>query len=243
MPALVGDPGFLRHIRKSPVAVVAVERVARALHPARPAEHFKRSIQTVPAAAELGQLGEIILNVVRDEQIQIAVAVIIGPAARARPARVSDARLPGHLGEGPVAVIPVEHVRPEVGQIDVRVAVPVVIRNARAHAPAAKGDAGMLRNVGEGPVALVVVQTVGRQATGPERLNRRGVGEIDVKPAVLVVIDESHAAAHRLDQISLLRRRDALQLQPGSVSHVFKINLRFGMLSLDGPEPRQRAAG
>jgi hypothetical protein len=55
-------------------------------------------------------------------------------------------------------------------------------------------------DVGEGAVAVVVKQVTGRFAGARAGIERVGVHQEDVEPAVVVVIEEGRAAAHLLEQ-------------------------------------------
>ena len=99
--------------------------------------------------------------VVGDEQVLVAVVVVVGSAAAVAPAlRIVDARRGRRLGEGRVAVVPVQHVRADgVYGVDVVQAVPVEVDHQDT---AAKGEhlrlvryvikryAGRFGGVGEG---------------------------------------------------------------------------------------------
>ena len=64
------------------------------------------------------------------------------------------------LREGPVAVVPEEEVRAEVGHVEVELAVVVEVAGADAVAPGGGVDPGLLGHVLELPVSEVAVEGV-----------------------------------------------------------------------------------
>ena len=94
------------------------------------------------------------------------------------------------------AVVVVEGVGPDVGDVEIDEPVVVVVGRAGAHAVLGVRDAGPRRRVFEGAVAAVPEEPVAR-APGRRRIDERSaVHEKDVLPAVAVVVEEQAAAAH-----------------------------------------------
>src|SRR5262249_22194842 len=60
--------------------------------------------------AELRQVREVDVHVAADEEIELAVTIVVGEAAAGRPAAALETRALGRIGEGPVAVVHVEAV-------------------------------------------------------------------------------------------------------------------------------------
>ena len=137
-------------------------------------------------------------DVIADEEIQVAVAVVVEKRAAGSPADlfVVDTSLARHVGEGSVAVVVKENVvSPEAAE-QIVPAIVVVVADANAGLPAGAAEAGFFRDVGECSVAIVFVEVrSGRFAGGPLRIEARSVGQIDVEPAIVVVVEESDAAA------------------------------------------------
>ncbi len=84
-------------------------------------------------------LGEIEIQVVRNEQIQVAIAIVIDPCAAGRIAAsiVKQARLFRYVGEGSVSIVAEEDVLPPTGNKKIVESIVVVI----AHGHAARPDA------------------------------------------------------------------------------------------------------
>ena len=90
---------------------------------------------------------EVHVDVVGDEEIELAVAIVVNEGAAGAPARflAGDARLFADVGEGAVAVVVVENVLAVVGDEQVVEAVVVVVADADALSPAAVANARLSR--------------------------------------------------------------------------------------------------
>ncbi len=88
-------------------------------------------------------MGRVEIHVVRDEQIEVAVAVVVQKTAARTPAvfRSSDAGLLGHIGERAVAVVVVEDVAAKVGDEEIVEAVVVVVADTTRLPPSGAGEA------------------------------------------------------------------------------------------------------
>ena len=89
------------------------------------------------------------------------------------------------------------------GHKQVDVAVVVVITSGDAHAESTAGNAGFFRHVGEGAVVVVAIQGVAKRFLGLEEIGRPAVHQVDVHPAVVVVVEEGTARAERFGEIAL----------------------------------------
>ncbi len=80
---------------------------------------------------------------------------------------------------------------PKLVTIDVGPAIVVVVADGYAKAPAIVGDAGLGGDVGEGSVVIVVKQRgVWCGCFADERVEGRAVDEVDVEPAIVVVVEQ-----------------------------------------------------
>src|SRR5207248_2847165 len=144
------------------------------------------------------------LDVIADKEIETAVAVVVQPRTSGAPADlfVVDAGFSRDIGEGAVAaVVKKDVVSPEAAK---QIVPPIVVVIADAHArlPAGAGQAGPFCDVGEGSVAIVLVKMRGGGFAGwPVGIDAGSVGEIDVEPAVVVIIEKSQSAALRFDDV------------------------------------------
>ena len=103
-------------------------------------------------------------------------------------------------------VVVVEAVLAVVAHIDVGPAVVVVVGDRAAIAPAVVGHAGLGAHIGKCAIVVVVEQRgVGRLFFAVERVEGRAVDQVDVEPAVVVVVDQADAGAVGLDDELLFR--------------------------------------
>src|SRR5439155_1961703 len=131
---------------------------------------------------------EIEVYVSRDEQIQKAVVVVIGPRGARAPSTGAHTGLFGEIGERAVAVVAKKNITAVEGEIEVGKAVVVVVAHGDALAPAASTDTGLPGDVAERPVAVAVIQ-VGMFGIGRGRGQRSAVREEQIEDAVVVVIE------------------------------------------------------
>ncbi len=199
IPAALGDIG------ERAVAIVVVENIFAALEAGRTAGHHHALVEA-RARFRHGRGRQIQIDVVGDEQIELAVAVVVHKCAAGVPALAiaGDAGLLAHIGERAVAVVVVENILAEVGDEQIFEAVVVVVADADALSPAGVRHAGLRGDVGEGAVAIVLEQMRGGFLSGREAFQTRAVHQENIQPAVVVVVVESDAAAGGLQQIFVL---------------------------------------
>src|SRR5262249_42320385 len=131
--------------------------------------------------------------------------------------------------ERSVAVVAVEDLVAVVGDEQIGVAVVVVVAGADALAPAAAGDAGLRGDVGERAVAVVPIEMA--HWCGVVRRRQAGaVDEKDVRPAVVVVVEDRDAAAGRLEDVLLgaLAADDGAGLETGRRRQIAEVRNRPG---------------
>ena len=141
-----------------------IERIARAGKSARAALHGHALVLARSTFTELGQVVDVEVYVVGDEEVEASVVVVVEEGSAHRPARVAHARLRGNVRERAVAVVLQKVVRAEAGDVEVIVAVVVEVADDSAHAPAYVSDARLVRHVRESAVAVVAVESASRLA-------------------------------------------------------------------------------
>ena len=136
------DAGLRAHVGEGAVAVVVVEDVGVAVETGRSAGDHHAFVETRAGLRHRRGL-QVHVDVVGDEEIELAVAIVIDEGAARAPARLlaCDAGLLADVGEGAVAVVVVENVLAVVGDEQVVAAIVVVVADADALAPAASASA------------------------------------------------------------------------------------------------------
>ena len=138
------------------------------------------------------------LHIVRDEQVQLAVAIVIEPRRAGAEARVLNARALGHIAKFSVALVVKKMIAIERGDVHVFAAVVIVIGNGDAHSVHFDIQAAAARNIGERAVVVVVIERrQGFPAAGRPVL---AVDQQNVRPAVAIGIEERATRAQRLRQ-------------------------------------------
>jgi hypothetical protein len=129
------------------------------------------------------------INVIRHHKIDESVAIVIAKRRACRPTAVGDARLRGDVGKRSVAVIVIEDVAAETGQVEIRPAVIVVVADGAAHREAWRRQARALRHVSESPVVIVVIERAEAWLPLHRHLDRGRIRKIYIRPAVAIVIE------------------------------------------------------
>src|SRR5580658_9170477 len=132
----------------------------------------------------------------------MTIPVIIEKCATGAPAALGlgKAGYLGNIGEGSVSVVMEQDVMSPESAEKVVPSVVVVVAYAHAGLPSGARQTRLFRNIGKGAVAVVLVEVRCRLGSGrPLRVEPIAIAEIDVEPAVVVVVEESHPAALGLD--------------------------------------------
>src|SRR4051794_32217271 len=185
------------------VTEIAEERVwgvgepAGTAHDCDPLPHASRT------CARLRGGGEVEVNVIGDEDIELAIAVVVDEGAAGAPlfAGSGGAGLFGDVAEGAMALV-VEEVVFTVGRdVEIFVTVVVVVADAGSLTPGVEADAGFCGDVCKGAVVVVVEEVAGGFVF--DGFECCAVDEEDVLPAVAVVIEDSHTGAGGFDDVAL----------------------------------------
>ena len=204
LPTTARMPDGLRDVGESAVAVVAEERVRESLVVVRVA------VVVHPPRAAQGLRLRVPDAVVGDEEVEVAVLVVVEEGRRHRPqgavvgVGVLESRLRGRVLEGSVPLVAVEDVLAQPGHEEVGPAVVVVVGGRDAVVVAVSFQPRLLGDVLELETAQVAVEAV---PEGRVRLveigHLRAVGEEDVEEPVVVEIEQGDTRDHRLRLVSV----------------------------------------
>ena len=122
-------------------AEIVIDHVGRAGKAARTAHDGDAFPHATGASAGLGSCREIEVDVVGDDEIEFAVAVVVDEGAAGAPlfAGACDSGLLGYFFEGAVALVVEEAVLAVAGDVEVVEAVVVVVADAGSLTPAGGG--------------------------------------------------------------------------------------------------------
>src|SRR6266446_5529710 len=146
----------LAHILECAVSAIVVENVGGA---------WKFSGRTVgmKIAAAVFAVLRVPVHVARDEEIQLAVVIIVEKSGRDGPPATPDTRLGGNVSEGAISVVVIENVFAIAGDVEIGIAVVVVIADGHAHAVVSVAgicQTSLLGHVGETAVLVLPVKPV-----------------------------------------------------------------------------------
>ena len=218
-----GNAGGLRNVAERAVPVVVVKLIGQAV-----------IVFRMTVGADLAcRAGRIFLRrpgaVVDDKQIQQTIVVIIEPARRNGPwllpgAGVRQSRPLRHVIERTIPTIAVQNVSIDTGDEQVGGAVIIVVGGRNAHGKPFPANASLGRHVGECAVAFVPVEAVVVGGIRFFQLRLAGsVHEVDVGPAVVVIVEDGDAGNHRLDLMLIAGRRIPQdKFDSGARRHVVK---------------------
>src|SRR5229473_2372588 len=199
------DAGFFADVGEGSVAVVVIENVLAAVESRRAAGDHDAFVEAGTGFGNRRGL-QVEIDVVGDEKIEVAVAIVVHESAAGVPALAvsGDAGFFADVCEGAVTVVVVENVFSEVGNEEIVEAVVVVIADANGLPPAGMEQAGFSGDVRESSVAIVFEEMRSGFLSGRETFEAPAVDKKNVQPAVVVVIVESDAAAGGFEKILVL---------------------------------------
>ena len=145
------------------------------------------------------------LDVARDVEVEVAVGVGVEERAAGAPAAGGDAGLRRDVLEGAVAPVAEQDVGAPVGDVEIEAAVAVGVAGADALAPGREIDAGLRRHVLEAPAAEIAVERVAVRDALARRRQLGAGDDVDVEPAVAVVVEQRDAVAARFEDVVLGR--------------------------------------
>src|ERR1051325_9624611 len=196
-----------------------VEVVGRAFEAGGAALDLDVVIGTGHHGAESGEVVEVVGSVVGHEQVGQAIAVVIAEGGAHGPLGVTgESGLLGGVGEGAVAIVPVQDDAAETGHQHVGPAVVVVITDCGAVGPAGICYACLVGHIRKGSVVVVVEKSAAGLLSGQLHIDIGGVGEVNVRPSITVVVDEGDTAAHRFDDVFLVGGSEVVEVDLGGGS-------------------------
>src|SRR5882762_3707283 len=159
----------------------------------------------------------------------MAVAVIVHKAAASTPVLLMAPKTSGlgYIREGAIAVVAIQNILPKTGAENIVKAVVVIVADANAARPANRMQSRFFRNIGESAISVVLIETIAR-AFGCA-LQARARQDENVHPAVVVIVNESAAAASRFDQIFFFLRPavDNRRTQPCFSRYIHKAGIKW----------------
>src|SRR5260370_5425970 len=153
-----------------------------------------------------GRIVDVKFYVPRDKQIEASVAIVVAEGRTCGPAAQRDASLFRYISKCSIMIIAIEPILAVVRHVDVWPAIVVKISDSHAKSPALVGHAGAVGHIRERAIVIVVIQRGARRLLlSRQRVIRRAIDEINVGPAVVVIIENGYPRAGRLQNVFLFR--------------------------------------
>src|SRR5579872_3968737 len=147
------------------------------------------------------------------EQIEISVIVVVKPHGARRPAGSRDAGLLCDIGKRAVAVIVVENAASVLRDVYIGEAVSVIVPYRHALTVASAADTCLFGDVGESAVAVIAIKRVAQGRVRIVEIAFATVDQIDVHPAVIVIVEKGASRSRGFRQVFL--RRFSCGVDPG----------------------------
>src|SRR5208282_6826748 len=159
----------------------------------------------------------------------MAIAIVVHERASRAPglARSRHATLLGNFREDPMVVV-IKPILSVVGNVEIFPTVVVVIAYANSLPPAAPSQPCLHRDVSKSSIMIVAVESIAGTLPGRKSFQARAVHQKNIVPAVVVVIEDSHAGSGSFNNVFLGvdSAKDVLHGQPGFFRDVGKVRNR-----------------
>src|ERR1700742_3712925 len=131
-----------------------------------------------------------------NEQIRIAVFVIIAKCHTSRPSDVFvEPSSFCHIRESTISIVAVQNYTTETTHDQVGATIVVIVPDSDAHCPARITNACFVCHVSEGAIVFIMVQSAFGFLPRQRHRNTWCIREVDVEPAVAVIVMKSNTAA------------------------------------------------
>src|SRR5205814_3590622 len=110
------------------------------------------------------------------------------------------------IGESAVSVIAVENAASILSDVEIGEAIGVVIAHRNTHSIAAACDTRLRGYVSECAITIVAIKSVPQRLSGCEEIARPAINQINVHPAIAVIVEECATCAGGFGEIFLRRR-------------------------------------
>src|SRR6185312_8364819 len=150
------------NVGKRPVAIISIEHGAFTNQTARPAIHRDALEITRWILSQGRDFIEVENQVVGNEQIQMAVAIIIHPCATCAPP-LAGMQQPGllcHIAESTIPIVAIQNILRPTGNKKILETVVVVVPHRYATGPALAGESGLCSHVGKSAITIVLVEPI-----------------------------------------------------------------------------------
>ena len=157
-----------------------------------------------------------VIDEAADEQIEPAIIVVVEPDGAGSPSRCGDACFCCDIGKRTIPVVVIKDAVWILRKVDVRKAIAIVVADGNSHAIGIARYTGFLRDIGERAIAIIVVQRITQRLRRLIEIARSAVHQIDIHPAVVVVVEKGAAGAHGFRKMR--QRRTSIDMRPADTA-------------------------
>ena len=136
-----------------------------------------------------------------NEQIEPSVVVIVEPHSARRPAGRCDPGLFRHVTERAVSVVVVKDAAAILRQVDVGKAISIIVTDGNSLPIPASDDPSFLRYICKCAIPIIMVKRVSQRRWRRVEVTSSAIHQVNVHPAIAVVIEKPAARARCLRQI------------------------------------------
>ena len=173
--------------------------------------------------SKLRQILEIELDITCDHQVHKAVGIVVAKRRPRGPPLVEQSRFFSGIAESAVAIVAIENHPFGASNQHVRPAIIVIVGNRAAHRPAGISHTNFVGDIGKSSVMIVAIEGALGFLAAKSHGDTRCIGEINIQPAVLIVVEQKHTTAHGFHDVLLFRRNCMLKLNPTGRSHIAEV--------------------
>src|SRR6266851_833243 len=125
-----------------------------------------------------------------NEQVELSIVVIVEPDGAGGPAVHCNPGFLRNIGKCAVTIVVIKDASAVLAEEQVWITVAVVVAGCGAHSVAAARDTRLFRDICKGSVSIVSIESVAKRRVGFVEITPAAVDQIDVHPAVIVIIQE-----------------------------------------------------
>ena len=147
------------------------------------------------------------MNITTDKQVQITIAIIVGPGRSDAESAPRDVSTLGNIFEFAPTEIVVEHVVAITSNVDIGQTIVIKVPHGDAQAPAARREASRFCDVREVEIGVLAIESDHRVTPVKVPFDRGIIHDNNVLLAIVITVEQGNTTAHRFNEIALVRRR------------------------------------
>jgi hypothetical protein len=149
------DASFLRNFFEGSIALVVEKQIRFSGHAPRAALHQNSLVPAeVRIVAKLRQVVDIDMHIARNEEVDMAIAIVICPSSTSAETARTHSGPCGYILELAVAQVVIKGIAAEASYVNILQAIIVIIGDGDPHAPTLVRKSGGVSDIGEMRIAV-----------------------------------------------------------------------------------------